>query len=71
MAVTMLINGVPYVERKPRDPVHPHLGACIQCAFFRDTVGCQMAVCEKAREAFGGDCEQRDVVYMYAEGRGA
>jgi hypothetical protein len=66
----MTINDVRYIESKPREPVHPTLGACMQSAFLKDAVGCHMAIEGKAAAAFGGDCMQRDVIYVHAEQRG-
>jgi hypothetical protein len=65
----MTINDVPYIESKPGEPVHPTLGACMQCAFLKDAVGCYMAAEGAAKVAFGGDCMERDVIYVHSEQR--
>ena len=71
-APTMTINDVAYVERTPDMRLtNAPAGACLQCAFNRDAVGCWTAIGEgKAEEAFGGDCAQRNVVYVHAQDRG-
>jgi hypothetical protein len=69
-APVMVINDIPYIERKPHAPsARSEAGACMQCAFFKDRVGCYMALENKATEAFGGDCVVRDVVYVHQEQR--
>lgn len=66
--LVMTINDVQYVESTACPRVAgSKLGACLQCAFFRDSVGCLMACDDAAPRAFGGDCVQRDVIYVYAE----
>lgn len=54
---TMVIDGVQYVEE-------PDSGrGCVGCAFKGDVDGCMDA--EKAGiEAFGDDCQARDVIYI-------
>ena len=70
-APTMTINDVPYVERAPNVQLaNAPAGACLQCAFYRDGVGCRMAIEQAAPAAFGGDCVERNVVYVHAQDRG-
>lgn len=63
MTKAMVLNDVRYVEMKPSRTVPTD---CEQCAFHNDSVGCFMALMGNAAAAFGGDCEQRDVIYVVA-----
>lgn len=56
----MVMNDVRYVEAKPNTSRKTD---CEQCAFAFDMVGCHEALTGAAQRAFGGDCEQRDVIY--------
>ena len=58
---TMIIGALKYVEKKP-GKADDYFGICIHC----DLMGlkeCDKAINGLASAAFGGDCEDRDVVY--------
>ncbi len=59
---TMTVLGVEYVEAKPQDAPE----VCSQCAFGQlGTLGhCAMVIDHLSKPAFGGDCQQRDVIYL-------
>lgn len=66
-APVMVINDVRYIERRPNlQLANAPAGACLQCAFNRDAVGCWIAIDGAAAKAFSGDCAQRNVVYVHA-----
>lgn len=56
----MRIDGRAYREAKPVQSLYPD---CEQCAFSRTSKHCGVAFDGAAKEAFGGDCEDRDVIY--------
>lgn len=62
----LMIQGEEWAEAKPTTPFHPVYGACAQCAFGQQPRMCVEAI-QAAPAAFGGDCDDRDVVYMRAE----
>lgn len=55
----MRIDGKAYKEAKP---VQSMQSACNQCAFATDTQRCAKAIAISLI-AFGGDCEDRGVIY--------
>lgn len=61
----MRLHRVDYVEAPAPDEQHPVDGVCHYCALHL-TDACADAVNGAAEEAFGGDCETRDVVYARA-----
>lgn len=68
--LTMKIAGDTFVEAKATTPMHPVYGSCSQCAFGQRPRQCLEAV-KNGPAIFGGDCEQRDVIYVRAEGQRA
>lgn len=61
----MWLGKVFYAEKlAPPADNHP-MGVCRYCAFFEST-SCGEAIDGEAEAAFGGDCQQRDVVYERA-----
>ncbi len=62
---TMTINGVLYIEQAtPLSLVV--FNACSGCVFDSKPKLCGIAIDGAAKEAFGGDCQQRDVIYAEA-----
>lgn len=62
---TMRLHRVEYVEAPCPEQQHPIDGVCHYCALHL-TDACADAANGAAEEAFGGDCETRDVVYARA-----
>jgi hypothetical protein len=62
---TILIRGEEYVEVKPQPLPSGVFEVCLQCAFHQSASRCWEAV-DKSPEVFGGDCDERDVVYQPA-----
>ena len=63
----MAINGVEYVEAKPQDCDKggwDHI--CAQCALGQPGMlaRCAQATGGAAADAFGGDCNERNVIYI-------
>mgnify|MGYP005615502579 CR=1 FL=1 len=65
---TMVIDGVHLVEAPAPAKFPPHLssGVCKHCALHM-TAGCGKAIDGLAHNAFGGDCEDRDVIYIRSD----
>ena len=59
---TLFIDGEHYVEAKPSN-VELLGGYCEECAFGQNLGHCGIAVTD-SRRVFGGDCVQRDVIYI-------
>jgi hypothetical protein len=63
---TIRINGAEYVEAKADEKKAELTGeVCSQCAFGvpGGLPGCAIAI-ETSPEVFGGDCAERDVIYL-------
>lgn len=60
----MTIDGIDYVERKPRPTKRD--GDCAGCALLSDPRLCEKALVGLAEKAFGGDCLRRDKIYRQA-----
>lgn len=61
---TMTVDGVDYVEAPPHDPM-----SCAGCAFRNSARRCfwaDDAVSAFAKPVFGGDCSDRNVIYLKA-----
>lgn len=58
-------DGKRFIEAPPHGNVAPRF-ACEGCAFYMKPKYCGSAIDGKAREAFGGDCDERDVIYVEA-----
>ena len=61
----MLRDGMRFVEAKPIGNAPPNF-ACEGCAFVNHPVLCAKAIDGAAKAAFGGDCDERDVIYVAA-----
>ena len=61
----MLRDGMRFVEAKPIGNAPPNY-ACEGCAFVAHPVLCAKAIDGAAKSAFGGDCAERDVIYVEA-----
>lgn len=66
MTPTMTINGVEYVEAQPEETGPDWDNVCSQCALGQRGMRtiCYAAICGSARAAFGGDCQDRNVIYL-------
>lgn len=60
---TIEILGVTYAEAKPKKSRDPMEGVCGACAFWGNAPGCGEAI-NRSRDVFGGDCMERDVIYV-------
>lgn len=65
----MIIDGIEYVEAKPKQTGPDSVEVCSQCALGQPGM---LAVCRRAIDgaseaAFGGDCQRRDVIYLRRE----
>jgi hypothetical protein len=69
MSARMIISGVEYVEAKPKPMMDRFSGVCEQCAFGVGVGNCAKAI-ESSPGIFGGDCQQRDVIYVPAAKEG-
>lgn len=61
---TMVLNGVAYVEMPAPDNWAMPDGVCAFCALYRRPECPGGALDGAARATFGGDCDERDVVYV-------
>ncbi len=61
----IVFDGRRFVEAKPHGNTPPNY-ACDGCAFIRKPRYCDSAIEYKAKAAFGGDCDERDVIYVEA-----
>lgn len=57
----MRIDGKAYREAKAVQSKNPSL--CVQCAFNKDMRRCSASIDGAAKNIFGGDCDDRDVIY--------
>ena len=68
---TMTIDGVEYVEAKPKESARGwwDYNICAQCALGQPGMQpyCGAAIQRDALEAFGGDCMERGVIYLRKE----
>jgi|GEM_PF-6014600 hypothetical protein len=60
---TMTVMGIAYIEDKPKKTRDPMSGVCGQCALYANTPACSFAI-EHSPSMFGGDCMERDVIYV-------
>ena len=65
---TMTIDGVEYFEAPEPGvyPIHMAARACVACDLYM-TDGCSKAYIGAADNAFGGDCQERRVIYVRAK----
>ena len=64
---TMTLDGVRYVEVKgPFGASRSRFGDCIRCDLI-STKKCGQAIDGAAATSFGGDCEQRGVIYKQVD----
>ena len=63
---TMTIDGVEYVEAAPQETGPDWDNVCSQCALGQPGMlaQCADALHGAADAAFGGDCAERDVIYI-------
>ena len=61
----IVFDGKRFVEAKQHGNAPPNY-ACDGCAFIRKPRYCDSAIEYKAKAAFGGDCDERDVIYVEA-----
>lgn len=61
----MKIDGKIFVESPPQWNAPPNY-ACKGCAFLENEILCGQVIDRLAKEAFGGDCDERNVIYVAA-----
>jgi hypothetical protein len=61
----IIFGNTRFIEAEPRGNEPPNY-ACEGCAFLGSASFCGKAIDGLAQDAFGGDCDTRDVIYVKA-----